>query len=228
MRLSTEDHARVSAAIAAAEARTSGEIFCVLARQASSYHHVVLAWAAVAALVGPLLLIPTGLAQAWIPGLGGGWSVAHVAAADTEATSALVAYAVVQAAVFLIVLLLGQLGPVRRWITPAPLRRQRVRRAAIEQFLAHGLHTTAGRTGVLIYAAEAEHMVEVVADKSIHSKVDPDVWAEAVAALAAGLKRGDAPGGFDAAIGLCGAVLAEHFPPGAGDANEMPDRRVVL
>lgn len=228
MGLSTEDHARVSAAIAAAETRTSGEIFCVLARQASSYHHVTLAWAAVAALIAPLLLVPTGLAPHWIPGLGGGWSVAHVAAADTAATSALIAYAVVQAAVFLIVLLLGQIGPVRRWITPAPLRRQRVRRAAIEQFLAHGLHTTRGRTGVLIYAAEAEHMVEVVADESIHAKVDPEVWAEAVAALAAGLKRGDPAGGFEAAIGLCEAVLAEHFPPGPDDANEKPDRLVEL
>jgi putative membrane protein len=48
-------------------------------------------------------------------------------------------------------------------------------------------------------------------------------------ALAAGLKRGEAGAGFAAAVGLCGEVLAEHFPAGEGEnPNELPDAVVVL
>ncbi len=228
MKFSAADHDRIAAAIRAAEARTSGEIFCVLARQVSAYRYVVLAWASAAALLAPLVLIPLGFRPDWLPALGGGWSAAHVAAAPMAVGAALTAYALVQGAVFLIILLLGQSATVRRWMTPRAVRRQRVRRAAVEQFLAHGLHTTRGRTGVLIFASAADHLVEVVADEAIHSRVEPTVWAEAAAALAAGLKAGDAPGGFEAAIERCAGVLAEHFPPRADDSNELPDRLVEL
>lgn len=228
MKFTPADHARIAAAINAAEANTSGEIFCVLARQVSSYRYVVLAWAAAAALVAPLILIPFGFRPDWIPGLGGGWRAAHVASAEVAVGAALSAYAIAQAVIFLIVLLIGQLPAARRWMTPRAVRRGRVRRAAVEQFLAHGLHATRGRTGVLIFASDADHLVEVVADEAIHGKVDPAVWAEAVAALARGLKSGDAPAGFEAAIALCGAVLAEHFPPRGDSDNELPDRLVEL
>jgi len=33
---------------------------------------------------------------------------------------------------------------------------------------------------------------------------------------------------FERAIGLCGGVLAEHFPPRAGNPNEVHDRLVLI
>jgi putative membrane protein len=48
IQVTPQDAARIGDAIAAAEASTSGEIFCVLARRVSGYHDVSLAWAAVA------------------------------------------------------------------------------------------------------------------------------------------------------------------------------------
>lgn len=228
MRIDARDHARISAAIAAAEASTSGEIFCVLTRRVSSYRDVSLGWAIAAALVLPLAMIPLGFDPAWIPGVAESWEAAHVAGRDLAVGQALAALVLLQSATFLIVLLIASLPGVRRLLTPAALRRRRTRRAALEQFLAHGLHQTEARTGVLIFAALDERRVEVIADEGIHAKVSEDVWIDAAAALTKGMGDGDAAGGFEAAIGLCGQVLAEHFPPGAINPNELSDRLVVI
>lgn len=228
MKFKPEDHARVTAAIAAAETRTSGEIFCVCAGQVSSYRDISLAWAAAAALLLPLGLIPLGFEAAWLPGMGDNWEAAHLAARDITIGRTLAAYAVVQAAVFIGAFLITSLVPVRRLLTPLALRRSRVHRAAMEQFLAHGLHTTQDRTGVLIFAALSDHVVDIVADEGIHSKVDQEVWADAVEALVRSMKGGRPADGFEAAIGLCGEVLAIHFPPRPDNPNETPDRLIEL
>lgn len=228
MTLTPDAHQRIADAIAAAESRTSGEIFCVLSRQVSSYRNVALAWAAAAALLMPLALIPFGFEPDWVPGFSDGWEAAHLASRELTIGHAVTAYALIQAAIFVAVLLITSIPVVRRMATPRSLRRARVRKAALEQFLAHGLHVTEQRTGVLIFAAIGDHAVEVVADEGIHGKVDQAVWADAVEALSRGLKRNDPAGGFEAAIALCGDVLAEHFPPAPRDRNEIADRLVVI
>ncbi|MBA4805874.1 MAG: TPM domain-containing protein [Brevundimonas sp.] len=224
----SETEARIAAAIAEAEARTSGEIFCVLAGSVSSYRDVSLTWATAAALILPLLLIPLGFQPSWVPGFSEGWEAGHLAAQDATLGHALAAYALIQAGLFALTFLLVSIPAVRRRLTPRRIRTARVRRAAVQQFLAHGVHVTEARTGVLLFACLADHQVEVVADSGIHARVDQTVWADAAEALARGLKAGDAAAGFEAAIGLAGAVLAEHFPPAGRDRNELHDRLVVI
>ena len=227
-RITPDDHLRIAAAVAQAEARTSGEIFCVLARQVSSYRDVSLGWAAAAALILPMLLIPFNFDPAWFPGLGDSWEAAHMAARDVTIGKALSAYAVIQAAVFVAVLLITCWQPVQRLVIPRRVRRARVRRAALQQFLAHGLHTTERRTGVLIFAALSDRQVEIVADEGIHSKVDAEVWGRAVAALTKALRANRPADGFETAIGLTGDVLALHFPPRANNPDELPNRLVEI
>lgn len=228
IKLTPQVQSRIGDAIAEAEAKTSGEIFCVLARRVSSYRDISLGWAAAAALLLPLGLIPFGFDPAWIPGMGDGWQAAHLSSTDVVVGQSLAAYALIQSAVFLTAFLVTSIPGVRRFVTPRSVRRARVRRAAMEQFLAHGLHITRERTGVLIFAALADHQVEVVADEGIHSKVDQAIWADAVEALVTGMKRNDPAAGFEAAIGLCGGVLAEHFPPRPDNPNEIKDRLVLI
>lgn len=227
-RITPDDHARIAAAVAQAETRTSGEIFCVLARQVSSYRDVSLGWAAAAALILPMLLIPFNFDPAWFPGLGDSWETAHMAARDVTIGKALSAYAVIQAAVFVSVLLITCYPPVQRLVIPRRVRRARVRRAALQQFLAHGLHTTERRTGVLIFAALADRQVEIVADEGIHSRVDAEVWGRAVSALTKALRANRPADGFETAIGLTGDVLAAHFPPRANNPDELPNRLVEI
>lgn len=221
-------HQRIAMAIADAETRTSGEIFCVLSRQVSSYRDVSLGWAAAAALILPLGLIPLGMVPSWIPGLADAWQAAHLAFIDVAVGQSLAAYALIQAVIFATVFLLTSIPAVRRRVTPRNVRQTRVRRVALQQFLAHGMHVTQARTGVMLFACAADHQVEIIADEGIHSRVDPDVWAKVVQALARGLKANDPVDGFENAIALCGDVLAEHFPPKALNRNEVEDKLIVI
>jgi putative membrane protein len=201
--ISEADRARITDAIRAAEAKTSGEIFCVIARHASDYRLVPLAWAAVLALVVPAPLIFLTL-----------WP-------------ALVIY-VVQLAAFIAAALVLSLPPIRFRIVPRSALHRRAHAAAMRQFFAHGLHQTENRTGVLIFASVAERYAEIIADAGINAKVTPQVWDKAIAALTVSIKEGRPGDGFVAAIEQCGAVLAEHFPPGALNRDELPDKLVEI
>lgn len=228
--LTPDDLAAIEAAVAEAETRTTGEIYCVAAEESSDYRETPLAWAAGVALLGPALLLLGGVEVAAPQFLDGGWSAAQVAgAAESAARRALIGAVLLQGALFVATLLVVSLGPVRRVLTPRGLKRARVRARAHELFLAKNLHATRERTGVLIYVSFAEHMAELIADESIAEVVEPDVWDRAMAALTAGLKRREPAAGFAAAIGLCADVLAERFPARPGDnPNELPDAVVVL
>lgn len=227
MEFSTHDHERIASAIRAAEARTSGEIFCVVARKVSTYRDIRLAWAAAASLILPAVLIPMGLTGEWF-GLGSDWHVAHAASQSNEVNNALIAYALTQALTFAGVYLLSMIPAVGLVLVPQRIRRARVRRVALQQFMAHGLHATRDRTGVLIFAAMADHEVEVIADAGIYSRTAPEFWATSVDALIAGIKKRDPIGGLENAIAICGYALAEHFPPREDDTNEVPDHLVLL
>lgn len=226
--LTAEQHARVADAIRAAERRTSGEIFCVLADKVSAYRDVGALWAAVIALLCPLLLPLFGLDAGVLFHLSRSWSAAHLTAAEAASARAVLGVVLMQVLVFGAAMALWELAPVRRALTPHGLRRRRAHAAAMQQFLAHGLHLTEARTGVLIFAARADHQVEIIADAGIHARTSAEVWGEAAAALADGLRRGDPVTGFVAAIGLCGDVLAEHFPPRDPEPNELPDKLLEI
>lgn len=223
------DHERIATAVAAAEKTTAGEIYCVLSPSVSDYRETPLAWAAAAALVLPALGLLAGFEPRLLERLvGGGWDVAHAAASQKAIFTALVWYAALQAAVFVLAALVVSIPPVRRLLTPASLKAERVHRAAMQQFLSHGLHATRERTGVLLFASLAERRAEVVADEGIYSVTDPRVWDEVAALLVAGMKRGAPADAFVNAIGRAGQILAAHVPPRADNPNELSDRLVVL
>lgn len=201
--ISQAEKARITDAIRAAEARTAGEIFCVIARCSSDYRLVPLAWAAALALVVPAPLIYFTL-----------WPAAVIY--------------LVQLVVFIAAALALSLPAIRFHIVPRRTQHERAHAEAMRQFFAQGLHQTENRTGVLIYASLAERYAEIVADAGIHAKVTSAVWDQAIAALVAGMREGRPGDGFVAAVERCGAVLAEHFPPGALNRDELPNKLVEI
>lgn len=228
MTLSPSDISAIEAAVREAEARTTGEIYCVVAEESSDYGETPLAWAAGVALLGPALLLLAGV-HVSAPDVLGGWSAAQAGAlADRAARDALIGAIMLQALLFAVSFGVASIPAVRRWLTPRPLKRERVRRLAEAQFLTKNLHQTRERTGVLIFVSFAEHMAEIIADEGIASQVEPDVWDRAMAALVEGLKRGEPAAGYAAAVGLCADVLAERFPARADNPNELPDAVVLL
>jgi len=227
--LSDSDRARIERAIKSAEAGTTGEIYCVVGQESSDYREVPIAWGAIAALLGPALLLAAGIHVTAPDDLGAGWTAAQMSsAAEASARAALSGAILLQGALFVVVAILVAIPPVRRFMTPRGLKRERVRRRAQEQFLAKNLQATRERTGVLIYVSAHEHMAELIADEGIAAKVEDKVWDEAMQRLMAGFKAGRPADGFEEAIGLCGAILAEHFPPRADNPNELSDSVVVL
>lgn len=228
MKMTLADQTRIAAAVARAETATAGEIYCVLAPRASDYREVPLAWAAGLSLGLPVLALLGGFRPETLVGLFGGWSIGHAAAHGQMIFNALAVYVALQAAIFVLVVLIVSIPPVRRLMTPSGLKAERVRRAALDQFLSHGLQLTRERTGVLIFAALDEHRAEVIADEAIYAAAPKAVWAEVVRLLTAGLRQGEVADGFVAAIGRAGEILAEHVPPRADNPNELSDRIVLL
>jgi putative membrane protein len=223
LRFSDEDHARITAAVAAAERSSDGEIVTIVAPKSDSYHDVGLHYALLAMLlVLPLLaLIPQAWAD-WGTGLFVGWG-------EELSRGLLMTLLFVKlAAVFLLVRYALAYMPLRMALTPPSTKNRRVRRRAVELFRVAAEHKTKGRTGVLLYVSLAEHRAEIVADHSIHSKVEPDVWGEAMAALVERIKDGRPGEGMALAVEKIGAVLARHLPPTHDNPNEIPDRLIEL
>ncbi len=224
MQISAADHDRIAAATAAAESRTSGEIFTVVESRPTPYPQT-------AFTVSVLLSFALPFVAVLLAGLDprvafeSGWSSGDT---TTDIRRAIEAYAAVQAVIFVVTLGLVGWTPLGRKLTPRAIRQERVRRVAMAQFLARGVHVTAERTGVLLFLSLPDHLAEVIADEGIYTKVDAKVWDDTVGALVAGAAKGDVSGGFVSAIGIAGKVLAEHFPPRADNPNELPDRLIEL
>jgi putative membrane protein len=221
--LNQADKDRISAAITEAESKTSGEIFCVLAHDVAHYREVPLVWGAVAALMGPPVLVLAGLHRLAMASIFSSWTDDSARAMESLILRALTTYGLLQAGLFLIVVLIVSLPPVRRFMTPGFLRRHHVRQAARHHFAAAGLHLSHAEPHVLIFASLADRRVEVVAHQNIHNRVGEEPWGQAVAAVVEGI-RNDRPGdGFVKGIEICGAALAAHYPPDGPARNKLPN-----
>jgi putative membrane protein len=223
IQLSEADHAKVSAAIAAAEAKSNGEIVAVATPLSDSYHDVALHWALV-----PLFAVlawaawrPTALIW-WYDFLIGGWEP------DPTLSQLLTLLMIFAALKFTVALLSLKWMPLRLALTPAATKHRRVRRRAVTVFRAAAERRTVGRTGILIYLSLGERRAEIVADEAILKVTDDHTWGDAMASLLEHVREGRPGDGIVAAIERVGGVLAEHFPRSAGDSNEIPDKLIEL
>jgi putative membrane protein len=222
-RMSEADHAKVSAAIAAAERASDGEIVAVATDLSDSYHDVALHWALLAlfAVLAWAAACPSCL-QWWTDLFLGGWRPEPTM---RETLTVLMVLAVLK---FTAVLLVLKYIPLRLALTPGATKTRRVRRRAISIFKAGAERRTIGRTGILIYLSMGEHRAEIVADEAITKVTTPETWGEAMAALLVEVKAGRPADGIVAAVGLVGEVLKQHFPRTASDTNEIPDKLIEL
>lgn len=221
--LSEADHQRVSEAVARAESGTAGEIVTVLADRSDGYSEVALAWAALVALIAlAALALAPDFYLGLVDTLLGNWM--HAWTAREVFTLAVV----VAALKFGGMVLLQLIPALRFFLVPGPIKTKRVHDRALHAFRIGAEQRTTARTGVLIYLSMREHRAEVLVDAAIASKVDPEVWAEALAALLAEVRRGDVAGGLCAAVDQVGGVVALHFPRQDSDLNELPDRLIEV
>jgi putative membrane protein len=221
--LSAEDHKRVSDAVALAESSTAGEIVTVVADRSDGYSDVAFAWAALAAFTALALfaLFPQ-LILGRLEWLTDGWNHEWT---DRELLGIATALAILK---FFGVWLVQLWQPLKFVLVPAPIKTARALARAIDLFKVGAERRTHGRTGILIYLSMREHRAEIVADEAIASKVPPETWGEAMAAMLVHIKEGRIADGMIAAVEQVGEVLAEHFPRAEDDQNELPDRLIEL
>lgn len=221
--MSDDDRARVGAAVSAVESRTAGEVVTIVTDQSDSYAEVALLWSI---LVAFLALAALAIAPEFYLGiydrLTGGWMQ------EWHPRGIFAVALVVASLKFAGMWLLQLWRPLRLLLVPGMVKHERVRARAITCFKVGAERRTHGRTGILIYLSMAEHRAEIVADEAIASKVAPEVWGEAMAAMLAHLREDRIADGMIAAIGKVGEVLAEHFPIAEGDTNELPDRLIEV
>ena len=223
LQLSEDDHRKVSAAIAAAEAHSDGEIVAVATPLSDQYHDVALHWAVLAlfAVFAWAAICPRCL-DWWLDLFLGSWRD------ETTVREALTFVMILAVLKFTVVLLILKYMPLRLLLTPGGTKTRRVRRRAISIFKAGAERRTIGRTGVLIYLSMGEHRAEIVADEAITKVTTPETWGEAMAALLVEVKAGRPADGIVAAVEQVGKVLSEHFPRSATDENEIPDKLIEL
>lgn len=203
MNLSKGDQDRISRAIRAAEATTSGEIVCVLAQTSSHVTGLPVFIAAVVALALPWLL---------------------------TAFTAMTVYRMLllQVILFVTLLMVLCLPAVRVALMPRQARRAIAYRYAMEQFTSWGLAGKRMQSGVLIFVSLTERYARIIAGDDIAARVPQARWQEAVDTLIAHTRNGFIADGFIAAIEICGNELAKHFPPSDINRNELPDRIYVI
>lgn len=202
--LTADEQARLAEAVRRAEAGTSGEVrLMVVTHPLVRHPFYALMWAALLALVlpWPLALLTT-------------LDVPHLLGA--------------QAAAFALVGALMLATPLGRAVVPRAAAEEAARTAALDHFLALGMHGTHGRTGVLILVALAERVVEVVADEAIHTAVGPGAWEEVCAVVLEGAREGRLADGLGAGVEVAGRLLRTHLPAAEGDPNQLPDRVLVI
>lgn len=188
----------VSAAVAAAEANTSGEIVVAVVPDSDTYPRAEL----LAALAGG---VPVAIALTLVTGPDSLWRFLPVVA----------------------LCVLVCLTAVRHWpVLKRPLIsprvcREEVRQRAIQAFYDHRLYQTRDATGVLLFLSLLERRVELLADTGIDALVAEGTWDGVVADLTAALRAGDQADGVVRAVAQIGEILAAHVPPRPDDTDEL-------
>lgn len=223
LKMTEDDHVRVSAAVHAAELGTSGEIVTIVADHSDRYLDVALWWSALAAIMALAVVAALPGTYGQLMGMiTGGWGADPTPAEMLEFALAIVVLK------FAAMRLLLQWVPLRLALTPGLVKTRRVRRRAVRYFKVGAERRTTARTGILIYLSLAERRAEIVADEAIHSLVPHEAWGEGMLHLVAEVKQGRIADGVIAAVTDVGAILAAQFPRADDDVNELPDRLIEL
>ena len=202
-KLSEADRERIRNAIRAAEVNTAGEIYVVVAGEAAEFRSIPVLWAAIVALIVPWpLYLLTNLASGII--------------------------LLLQVLAFVVIATVTSHNQIRHRLVPPSIAAAAARKAAQAQFMAHGVHLTAERTGILVYVALADRRVEIVADDGINKKVAQSELDQLAQHVVIAARSGILADGLVSAVNGAGRLLSRHFPPSAANPNELPDRVVEI
>lgn len=203
MLLNSEYRRRVAETIRDVESRTDAEVVTVLAREADNYLYISTLWAAfLALLLAPLLQ--------FLP-----WWLEYEQAFT------------LQWILFIALAVLFRWRPLTMRLVPKKVKYWRAANLARREFLEQDLHSTRGRLGLLVFVSQAEHYVEILADRGLAEQITDETWREIVENFIREIKRGKTGEAFVHCIERCGDLLQEAAPL-TEIKNELPNHLVIL
>ncbi|MBK7661077.1 MAG: TPM domain-containing protein [Betaproteobacteria bacterium] len=102
------------------------------------------------------------------------------------------------------------------------------RARAIEMFSALRVWDTEENTGVLVYVLLADHKVEIVTDRGVGGRVPPAEWQSVCRTMQEAFRAGRFEEGALEGVTAISRLLEEHFPARESNANELPDRPLMI
>lgn len=207
--LTEQDHKKIRTAIKDAEKKTSAEIFAVLALQSDDYRFIATFFLSLWIFIASFLL------AIWL--LWKGYNVE------------LIQFTLAQLAAFVFGYLLILIFPsLAVLMTPRSIKHKRARANGINQFLAHGIHNTRDRTGILVFVSYQERYAEILVDTAIEEKVGQEFWLEQIQKLVQQCKEDQITKGYVETIKAAGEHLKRPFPRGRKKLNELEDKMIVI
>jgi uncharacterized membrane protein len=95
--------------------------------------------------------------------------------------------------------------------------------AAQAHFTSLGMEKTKERNGVLIYVAPRVRKFAVIGDAAVHARCGNSFWEQVAGEMTGHFKKAEFSAGILHGVCKAGRLLAEHFPRGPGDENQLPD-----
>jgi putative membrane protein len=202
-----EDLARITAAVQAAEGKTSGEIVPYLVDRSDEYEESE--WR-----LGSLLMLLVLVGASALHQFSNLWLPLDVAILVLASASALLTG----------IVLARFVPPVKRFFAGRALIDRRVNARAAEAFLAEEVFKTRERTGILIFVSVLEHKALVLGDSGINAAVDKSEWQDLVDSLTRSIGKGTPAAGLLEAIEKAGNLLAQAgVRRRKDDTDELPD-----
>jgi len=198
--LTGESKVAFSEAVRTVEAASSAELVVAVRQRSGSYVHVNLTVGILVGLVALAFLLYSPSSHELI------WFLVDP---------------VVAGAVAGLVFLRSPL--LTRIITRRAARRGRVETAARSVFVEQRVHSTSGRTGILLYLSLLEREAVLVVDLAVEALAGSDAWRAAVTEIESAMRGGAS--GLEVAAKVSGlaAVLGPVLPCGENDVDELPN-----
>ena len=188
--LTSADHEKVTAAVAAAQARTHARFALVVVPASDRYQLYPILWGAMLAL---LVLCALGF----------GWPQFDLRLA-----------AIIVVAVFVAASLALEWRPLRMAVVPKRVKHAHARMLAHREFAVRILSHPEHDGGVLFFVSLAERYAEIIADHRLHQAAGQAAWDGIVSDFTHHAARGHFADGIVAAAKACGTLLEEHHPKG--------------
>lgn len=102
------------------------------------------------------------------------------------------------------------------------------RARAVELFAQQRVWDTGENTGILIYVQLVDRRVEILADRGIAARVPQAEWDAICRGMEESFRRDEWRSGALRAVKRAGELLANHFPAGDNNPNELPDQPLIL